>query len=107
MRLIKSVTLDVNNGEEKINAILTSTAVEQYHILGIVCEKVENLRAVVYHERQKIWDVDSLLLPSYTEFVPLDLELPIGDTLYVGYKNETGSNRTGDDIGIVYEIIRR
>ena len=104
MRLIKSATINVNNNEEVTYPILTSTSVEKYRVLGIVCEKVENLRVVIYYNREKIWDVDSLLLPSYVEFIPLDLELPVGDSIYIGYKNETGSNRTGDDIGIVYEI---
>jgi hypothetical protein len=106
MRLIKSVTLDVGSNAEVLNPILTSTAAEKYHILGVLSEKVENLRLRVYHEREMLWDVDSLLLPAYTDFVPLDLELPVGDVLYIGFKNETGGAVTGEDVGVVYEIMK-
>lgn len=105
MFLYTSTTIDVLNNDEKIVSILTSTLAKKYKVIGIYCEKVENLYLVAYYEKEKIIDIDSKLLESHQGYIPLELEVSVGESLFIGYRNKTGSDRTGDDIGIIYEVV--
>lgn len=105
MYIYTSTTIDVLNNDEVVVSILTSTLAKKYKVVGIYSEMVENLYLVGYYEKEKIIDIDSKLLEKHEGFIPLDLEVAVGESLLIGYRNKTGGDRTGDDIGIVYEIV--
>jgi len=105
MYIYTSTTLDVLNNDEKVVAILTSTIAKKYRVVGVYSEMVENLYLVGYYEKEKIIDIDSLMLSKHEGFIPLNLEIAVGESLLLGYRNKTGADRTDDDIGIVYEVV--
>jgi hypothetical protein len=58
---------------------------------------------LVYQERIKLADIPVDVLNSQQRLLELELDLPVGQTLYVGFRNKTGSSITGD-IAIAYEV---
>lgn len=120
MKLYKSKDVTVTEGKEGTEAILTSSEKERFRILAIAVEKTptneadgtamedfNDLQAVdllVYIEREKIAHFPTKLIPRGVMWVPLDLELPLGQSLEVGLKNATAASLTRE-ITVQYELM--
>jgi len=120
MKLYKSKNVTVADGAEETEAILTSSAAEKYRINNIAVERQptngsldaaepdfnddEDLDLLVYVEREKKADFPTGLIPRDVMWIPLDIELPLGQSLEVGFRNGTGGSITRY-ITIQYEVM--
>lgn len=105
-RYRKYVTVTVNPGTEQLVPALISTQAEPKRVFAVVPELSGNLiDLLVYVEREKIIDYPVDLLNSQERIVEVVIDLPVGQQLYVGYRNKSTSAVSGD-IGIIYEIGR-
>ena len=120
MKLYKSKDVTVADGAENTEIILTSSTLEKYRVLSIACERMptdgaddavepdfnddEGFDLLVYLEREKILDMPTGMFPRTQMFIPLDLELPAGQSLEVGFRNATGGALTRF-VTIQYEVV--
>lgn len=120
MKLYKNKDVTVAAGKEGTEIILTSSAKEKFRVLNIAIERTptneadgtamedfNDLQAVdllVYIEREKVAVLPTNLIPRNTMWIPLDLELPLGQSLEVGLKNGTLAELTRE-IAIQYELM--
>jgi len=100
----KYVTVTVGAGSEGTTGGIISTQTEPKRIHYIVSSlSADNIDLLVYQERIKLADIPVDVLNSQQRLLELELDLPVGQTLYVGFRNKTGSSITGD-IAIAYEV---
>lgn len=105
-RYRKYVTVTVGASTENLVPALISTQAEPKRVHAIVSGTGEdNIDLLVYLEREKIIDYPVDLLSPLERIVDLTLDLPLGQQLYVGFRNKT-STQISADIGIIYEIGR-
>lgn len=105
-RLRKYVTVTVGAGSEGLVSALISTQVEPKRVHAIVPGTGDdNIDLLVYVEREKLIDYPVDLLNTQERVVDLMLDLPVGQELFVGFRNKTTSN-ISYDIGIIYEVGR-
>lgn len=112
----KEVTITGSANEETLDDILTSTETMKYKINKIYFTEVTStlqgdaiLR--VYLEREKILDISYKHLLKYSGSnerlenygIELDLEVPVGQTVYVGFVS--GSTASNFKIAIEYEAV--
>jgi LEA14-like dessication related protein len=106
MQYRKYVTATVGPYSENYVNALISTQSEQKRVIAVVPgTSSNNVDLIVYVEREKIIDYPVDLLNSQERLVPLDLDLPVGQQLYVGFRNKTNTAITAD-VGIIYEVKR-
>jgi len=100
----KYVTPTVASGAETTIVGITSTQSEPKRIHWLASSNTsDNIDLLVYQERVKLIDYPVDLLPVEYKTIELELDLPVGQSLYVGYRNKTGSSISGD-IAIAYEV---
>lgn len=120
MKLYKSKDVTVADGAEGVEIILTSSVKEKYRVLSIGVERKptdgaldavepdynddEDLDLLVYMEREKQMDMPTGIIPRGILWIPLDLDLPVGLSLEVGFRNATGGAITRF-ITIQYELM--
>jgi len=112
----KEVTVTGSANEETLKDILTSTETAKYRVKKIWFTEVTStlqgdatLR--VYLEREKILDMSYKHLLKYSGSherldnyaIDLDLEIPVGQTLSVGFVS--GSTASNFKIAIQYEVV--
>ena len=105
-KLYKTQVVTTVASEEVVEAALISTEVEKKRVLA--CYPDDSLTTsefVAYIERTEIcrFYLDNLVGEAYKR-VEINLEVPVGQTFYVGYKNPAGVS--GDKFVVVeYEPI--
>lgn len=100
----KYVTVSVDGGTEKLVPALISTQVEPKVVDAIVVGTGgDNIDVLVYVEREKIVDYPVDLLSTMERIIDLGIQLPVGQQLYVGFRNK-GTTTISADIGVIYEI---
>ncbi|MEM3554497.1 MAG: hypothetical protein QXU79_01600 [Candidatus Micrarchaeaceae archaeon] len=100
----KYITVTVSSGAENVQPILISTQAEPKTVKYIVSSlSGDNIDLLVYLEREKRADIPVDVLHSDQRKLDLDIALPVGQQLYVGFRNKTGSSIQGD-IAVCYEI---
>lgn len=102
--LYKYVTVTVGGASENTVVGITSTQTEpklvHYIVSGLSSDNVDLL---VYQERVKLVDFPVDMLDSEFKALELELQVPVGQSLYVGFRNK-GSSAISGDIAIAYEI---
>ena len=93
----------ITAGSETLANILTSTAEEPKILRKVYFEKNSDIDFRVYLERDRILDFDSDLVSSEQNWVNIDTELPVGQSVRVGGFNNGGADVTVA-IGVEYEI---
>ncbi|MBA7711888.1 hypothetical protein ES703_120855 [subsurface metagenome] len=120
MKLYKSKDVTAADGAENTEVILTSSTKEKYRVLNIAVERMptdgaldavepdfnddEGFDLLVYVEREKILDFPTNMIPRSTMWIPLDLELPVGHSIEVGFRNATGGALTRF-VTVQYEVV--
>lgn len=120
MKLYKHEDITVAAGKEGTEAILTSSAKEKFRVLNIAIERTPTNDAdatatpdfndlaevdlLVYVEREKVAQLPTNLIPREIMWIPLDVELPLGQSLEVGLKNGT-VGEVIREIAIQYELM--
>lgn len=120
MKLYKSKDITVADGAETTVAILTSSTKEKYRILAVAVERMptdgaddavepdynddENFDFLAYIERWQIADFPTGLIPRNTFLIPIEEDLPVGQSLEVGFRNGTGGELTRF-VTVQYEIV--
>lgn len=105
-RLRKYITVTVPAQSEKVESALISTQTEPKRVHAIVSgTSADNIDILVYIEREKLVDYPVDILNSQERIIDLLIDLPIGQELFVGFRNKTTSAITAD-IGIIYEVGR-
>jgi hypothetical protein len=100
----KYVTPTVTAGAETTIVGITSTQSEPKRIHYLVSGlSADNIDLLVYQERMKLVDIPVDVLNTQQRVVELELDIPVGQSLYVGFRNKTGSSISGD-IAIAYEV---
>jgi len=106
MQYRKYITVTVPAQSEYVANAITSSQPEPKHVYAVVpASGSDNIDLLVYVEREKIIDYPVDILNTQERIVPIDLDLPVGQSLYVGFRNKTTSAITVD-IGIIYDIRR-
>jgi len=102
----KYVTVTVPAQSEYVASCVTSTQPEPKHVYAVVPGTgSDNIDLLVYVEREKIVDYPVDLLNTQERVVSLDISLPVGQSMYVGFRNKTTSPITVD-VGVIYDIRR-
>jgi hypothetical protein len=106
MQYRKYVTATVGPYSENYVNALISTQTEQKRVIAVVPGvDLDDVDLIVYVEREKVVDYPVDILNYNEKVVPLDIDLPVGQQLYVGFRNKTNTAITAD-IGIIYEVKR-
>ena len=116
VKYYKEVTISGTANEETLEDILTSTETSKYKVNRIIFTETtspqnNDAQLRVYLEREKILDVNvvhTLSNITTNSRVPdpwfdLDLEIPVGQTLTVGFVS--GSTASDFKIAIQYEVV--
>ena len=100
----KYVTPTVGAGAETTIVGITSTQSEPKRIHYLVSgQSADSIDLLVYQERMKLVDIPVDVLSTIQRVVELELDIPVGQSLYVGFRNKTASSISGD-IAIAYEV---
>lgn len=105
MKLYSTEIVATVVSDEVVNTALVSTDVEKKRVLA--CYPDDSLTTsyfVAYIEREKVCEfyIDNLAGED-SKRIELDLEIPVGQTFFVGYKNPAGVS--GDKMVVVeYEL---
>jgi len=99
----KYIKVTVDAGKEKVEAIITSTETEPKLIHFANFEKTTDVDFLAWIEREKIVDIPTLSLPAQIIGLPLEIDLPVGETFFVGFRNATAATITYW-VSIQYEI---
>jgi len=116
VKYYKEVTISGIPNEETLEDIITSTETFKYKVNKIIFTETtstpnNDAQLRVYLEREKILDINVVhLLTNITNnsrttnpWIELDLEIPIGQTLSVGFVS--ASTASNFKIAIEYEIV--
>ena len=111
----KDVSISGTANEETLEDILTSTESEKYTVNKVIFSETtgtlqNDAQLRVYLEREKILDINEIhMLSNITDnskvpdaWLDLDLEIPVGQTLTVGFVS--GATASDYKIAIEYEI---
>jgi len=105
-RYRKYVTVTVGAGSEVLVPALISTQAEPKSVDAVVPSTgADNIDLLVYLEREKLIDYPVDILNAQERVVDVGVDLPVGQQLYVGFRNKTTSSIQAD-IGIIYRIGR-
>lgn len=106
MKLYKTETVPTVVSGEVVNPALISTDVEKKRVLGVYPDdSLTTSWLVCYLEREKLCEfyIDNLVGEA-SKRVEVAVEIPVGQTFYVGYKNPAGVS--GDKFAVIeYELI--
>jgi len=101
----KQVDVTVPAGEEAVEVILTSTAVEPKRIVDLCFQDTAtDIDFLAYIEREKFADLPTESRPPQVWWMPVNRDLPVGESLQVGYRNGTTASIT-KWVVVKYEII--
>ena len=102
----ETVKITAVGGEEVVEKALISTAVEKKRAVALYPDDsldTSELRAYIEREHQVKFHLDNLVGEA-SKRVVVDMEIPVGQIFYVGYKFAAGI--TGDKfIVIEYELV--
>lgn len=93
----------ITAGAEILSQIITSTVEEPKVIHRVYFEKNSDIDFRVYLERDRVLDFDSDLVSANENWVDLDIEMPVGESIRVGGFNN-GATDVTVAIGVSYEI---
>jgi len=103
--LYKQVDVTVPPGEEGTRPILTSTTAEPKRIVDLCFQDATvDLDFLAFIEREKFVDLPTESKPAQVWWMPVNRDLPVGETLEVGYRNGTTASITKWVVA-KYEII--
>ena len=89
-----TVSVTVPNGSQVLETGITSTPERHVVVDNVITKNVTGVYLVLSFEREEICKFDTEVISLIHEPVPIDLEIPEGATLYVGFDNESGSDIT-------------
>lgn len=105
-KLYKTVIVATVVSDEVVETALTSTEVEKKRVLGCYPDDsltTSEFAAYIEREEQCHFYLDNLVGEA-NKRIAFDLEIPVGQTFYVGYKNPAGVS--GDKYVVIeYELV--
>jgi len=96
--------ITVKAGKEKVEDIIISTEAEPKRALAITCDEGTDIDLLAYVEREKIVDIPTTHTPRDSHYIDVDIDLPIGQRLSVGFRNGTGTDITYN-VSVKYIIV--
>ncbi len=103
MRRTDFTTVVVPVGGETTNTVLTGHGSIKRHIVRVICDIVANAAVVVYLDQDRLVLLDTALLPPLEPYVDIDVDLPPGVTLTIGYSDLGVAGHAAMNIGYQWE----